>query len=142
MIQHIMKIKTTVLTLMLLSVVSIACHRIHPSGAKSGENCYTGVLKIKGMCGQRVIAVLDKNTSIETDSVWVNPGKGDTLQYVFSVSNVCDFPSTIKAGDTLKFYLSTAKEKECVVCMAYTPVPEVKNKIQVGCDPGKLKVKR
>lgn len=108
------------------------CHSPKSAGLTADTKCVTGTLAIKGICGQRVISILDGDTTgLQVNPMWVNPGGGDTLKNVFSVSNICDFPSTVNVGDTIKFQITAKEDKECITCKAYTPVPEEKNKIEM-----------
>jgi hypothetical protein len=116
-----------------------ACHRsVKSSQIVVNNNCYTGKLVIKGICGQRVIEVIDygkgQKGKLSVDTVWINPGKGEKFYNVFSVQNMCDFPSAIDQGDTFSFRIADAKVKDCMNCMAYIAVPDTGNTILAGCN--------
>ncbi|MEP7258204.1 MAG: hypothetical protein ABI687_07450, partial [Flavitalea sp.] len=98
-------------------------------------DCYQGILKIKGPCGQRVIGLLSSDTgAVITDTAWTNETTGESIKKAFSVTNVCDFPEKLNVGDTVYFKLIKEPVKICNVCFAFIPVPESKNNVQAGCE--------
>jgi hypothetical protein len=115
-----------------LLIVLMACQNTKPAAASLNNDCITGILMVKGICGQRVINVPSGSTGgLALNASWVNEANGDTLKNVFSVENVCDFPENKQVGDTVKFNIYAGESKECMTCKAYVPVPQEINKIKV-----------
>jgi hypothetical protein len=123
--------------MLLVLLIFAACKSGKPAGDPP-EKCYSGKLMVKGICGQRVVTVLEplQEESLLIRKIWIHPDNGDTLVNVFSVDNTCDFPAAIDSGAVFRFKLGTANKNDCIQCMAYTPVPEEKNVIVV-CDNSK-----
>ena len=98
-------------------------------------DCLKGVLVKKGICGQRIVKVLSQEKNgIKLASSWKDESSGKTFTDVFSVENICTFPSSISEGGEFTFKLSSVKENDCITCQAYTPVPAEKNSIVVSSD--------
>lgn len=93
---------------------------------------YKARLEIKAICMNYTIRLLegDMDTSLIASS-WVDPSTKKTYPDVFALGNPCNFPSGIKQGDEFYFMIDTAKQKDCMVCMAYYPTPPKKLSIKV-----------
>ncbi|MCW3088405.1 MAG: hypothetical protein JWQ78_1791 [Sediminibacterium sp.] len=119
----------------LLGLMILFCFQMcvtRPQGVV--KTCFSGKLVKRGICGQRVIQVLsDAKKGLEYARTWTDSLSGRQYTNVFTVSNACDFPASVKDGDTLSFALTAVPPSICVTCYAYTPVPVEKNRIVVGC---------
>ncbi len=83
-----------------------------------------GKLEIAGICSNYTIKVIEGN--VDTSLVvanWADETTGKTYNNVFRLGSPCTFPATIKQGDEFYFTIDTAKQKDCIVCMAYYPTP-------------------
>ena len=90
------------------------------------NNCYKGRLEIDDICGNYTIKVLegDIDTSLIQTS-WKHPKTNITYNNVFSLGNICSFPSSIKQGDEFYFQIRDNKQDlSCVRCLAYVPTPD------------------
>lgn len=134
--------KTTII-LLLFALGSVCLTNCHPpNGTKqanispeNADTCFKGKLVVSGLCKQRVIEVLSENTgNLSLNAAWTNPEDGKVYRNAFNVRNVCDFPGKVKTGDTISFKIIAAQKKECSVCLAYIPVPDSSNIIEVGCE--------
>jgi hypothetical protein len=97
-------------------------------------NCYKARLEKKGMCGQRVVTILeDEKSGLSYAQSWVDGSTGVIYVNVFSVKNGCDFPAGIKEGDTFSFINVSGGKINCGQCEAYTPVPAEEMFIKVQC---------
>lgn len=98
------------------------------------KGCFTGKLVKRGICGQRVIQLVSESMDgIAFAANWTDSLSGKQYEKVFAVANSCDFPVSLKEGDTFNFRLTTTPTSDCIQCYAYTPVPEEKNNLVVGC---------
>lgn len=91
---------------------------------KTAGDVYKARVEVTGMCSNITIKVLDEK--VDTSLVqadWTDETTGIAYKNVFALGNPCAFP-TIKKGDEFYFIIDTAKQKDCIVCMAYYPVPE------------------
>jgi hypothetical protein len=88
------------------------------------KTTYKGRLEIKAMCSNYTISVIEgKMDSSLIVPEWTDENTGKSYHNVFKLADPCDFPSTINQGDEFYFTLDTVKTKDCMVCMAYYPVP-------------------
>jgi len=93
------------------------------SKSKEGTT-YKGRLEIKAICSNYTISVLEGN--MDTSRIvanWTDENTGKSYTNVFKLGSPCNFPSTINQGDEFFFTIDTATQKDCIVCMAYYPVP-------------------
>lgn len=96
--------------------------------------CFTGKLVKRGICGQRVVQLIGQpDGGMAIAQQWTDSLSNKAYENVFTVGNPCNFPSTIKEGEEFTFTMTTQPDSECIQCMAYTPVPEQKNSVLVGC---------
>jgi hypothetical protein len=96
--------------------------------------CFTGKLVKRGICGQRVVQLIGQpDGGMAIAQNWTDSLSHKAYENVFTVGNSCNFPSTIKEGDEFTFTMTTQPDSDCAQCMAYTPVPEQKNSVIVGC---------
>ncbi len=103
-----------------------------------GKNCFTGKLVKKGICGQRVIQLMSRSAEgIELARNWTDSLSRKNYENVFTVANSCDFPATVQEGDEFSFMLTRVPGSGCAQCYAYTPIPDQKNNITVGCTTSK-----
>ena len=93
----------------------------------ASDNCLKGRLEIKGICSNYVITIIEGpvDTS-KVASTWTDPETNKTYTNAFKLGSPCTFPSTLNEGD--EFYFT-------FVCMAYRPVPEKINMINVLNSP-------
>lgn len=92
---------------------------------------YTGRLEIDGICGNYTIKAL--NGGLDTTQVqanWTDPTTNISYTNVFGLSNPCDFPDSLQAGDTFEFRLM-APSSSCIQCLAYYPTPGKQLSIQL-----------
>lgn len=83
-----------------------------------------GRLEIKGICSNYTISLLDGQ--IDTSMIagkWTDETTGKEYSNVFALGNPCSFPKTLQQGDEFYFRIDTAKQEDCIVCMAYYPKP-------------------
>lgn len=98
------------------------------------RTCFTGKLVKRGICGQRVVQLIGQPSGgLALAQNWTDSLSHKVYENVFAVGNPCSFPSAIKEGEEFTFTMTTNPDTECVQCMAYTPVPEQKNSVIVGC---------
>jgi Cu/Ag efflux protein CusF len=118
------------LALMVIPFFTLSCsHKMQRT-----NTCFQGKLVKRGICGQRVIQVLDQQTTgLELARTWTDSLSHRQYENVFTVANPCNFPVDIKEGDTFSFNVVTAEDSACVQCYAFTPVPAQQNKISTGC---------
>jgi hypothetical protein len=122
-----MKTILAVLTLLLFQMCS-------PKPQTEQGTCYTGKLVKRGICGQRVVQLVDgPQEGLAFARNWTDSLSGKQYMNVFAVSNTCDFPVTIKQDEEFTFSLITTPGSGCMQCQAYTPVPGEKNDVVVGC---------
>lgn len=83
-----------------------------------------GKLEIAGICMNYTIRVMEGEPGKDAVEVnWADETTNKQYQNVFRLGNPCNFPAGIKQGDEFYFTIDTAKQKECMVCMAYYPTP-------------------
>ena len=99
------------------------------------NGCWKGILVKKGICGQRVIKIIssDKN-GLAFATTWKDETSGKTYENVFTVENFCTFPSSVNEGDEVSFSVTANRSNNCIVCQAYTPVPNEKNSITTNAN--------
>ena len=106
------------------------CNVIGCRKTESGPT-YTGRLEIDGICGNYTLTVL--NGGLDTTQVqasWTDPTTNITYTNAFGLSNPCDFPDSLQAGDSFEFRLATPN-RNCVQCLAFYPTPGKQLSIQV-----------
>ena len=121
--------------LIALAFVSFTCNKpASPISSEAVSGCYTGKLVKKGICGQYVIELQSTRTQdLEIATTWNDPSSATNYQNVFTVANPCDFPASIKQGETFTFAIASKEINTCALCEAFTPTPAAKNLIAVGC---------
>ena len=98
-------------------------------------NCYKARLQIKGICSNYVIKVLEGDTSgIKLQHGWIDETDDKSYDSVFALENPCSFPDMAE-GAEFHFTVVPQDDTRCNVCMAYRPVPAVKNRIRVSQTP-------
>ncbi|NCI45647.1 hypothetical protein [Sediminibacterium soli] len=118
----------------LLCFAALGLSMCSPRPQTDEKTCLTGKLVKRGICGQRVIQLSGEVTGgMAVAQSWTDSLAHKSYQNVFTVSNPCSFPSEIKEGEEFSFTITTKPDTTCIQCMAYTPVPEQKNSILVGC---------
>ena len=89
------------------------------------EICFTGKLVKKGICMNYVIQVMDENFDKKIIEItWRDDSSKQDFQNVFTLGSVCDFPSDMSEGDLFNFSILDYYDKQCAVCLAYTPTPK------------------
>ena len=112
----------------------LAFQMCSPKPQAGPGTCYTGKLVKRGICGQRVVHLVDgPQQGLAFARSWTDSLSGKQYMNVFAVSNTCDFPASIKQDEEFSFSLTTTPGSGCVQCQAYTPVPGEKNDVVVGC---------
>ena len=92
---------------------------------------YTGRLEIDGICGNYTLTVLNGGLDTsQVDASWTDPQTNITYTHAFGLSNPCDFPDSLQAGDTFEFRLASPNNN-CVQCLAFYPTPTKHLSIQV-----------
>ncbi len=96
------------------------------------DDVYKGKLTIKGLCMNYTVSLVegDLDTSRMVAN-WTDDHSGKNHKNVFALENRCSFPSTIKEGDEFYFKIDSSANEDCIVCMAYYPVPPKKLSIRV-----------
>ena len=86
---------------------------------------HRGRLEIKAICMNYTVSFLsDPPDTALVAASWTDENTGKSYKNVFKLGSPCNFPENIKAGDEFYFEIdSTKPEKNCMVCMAYYPVP-------------------
>jgi hypothetical protein len=93
--------------------------------------CYKGQLAVKGLCMNYTIKVLEGN--IDTSLIqaqWKDEHTDQSYSNVFALASKCNFPASIKEGDVFYFKIEPSVQN-CMVCMAYYPVPAKSLSIKV-----------
>lgn len=106
---------------MLLLSFLVSCSKQDPIEV---SDIFIGKLVKKGICLNYVIEVND--SSFPQDMIelnWKDEFSGKKYSNVFTVKNVCRFPSNISEEDSFEFIIENKKDLPCAVCQAYTPVP-------------------
>jgi len=135
--QHILM--KVVLSLLLLISVAGTCHKTagksNAGNLANPTNCFKARLEIKGICMNYVIKVLEGDTSLlKLEKSWTDETDGKVYTNVFALGSVCTFPE-LNEGAEFYFTLAENEAGGCNVCMAYRPVPSVKNNIVVRQTP-------
>lgn len=102
------------------------------SEKKSTTEVYKGRLEIKAICMNYTIKLVEGN--IDTSKIvssWTDESTKKKYSSVFALANPCNFPAGIKQGDEFNFVIDTAAAPDCVVCMAYYPIPGKKLAIKI-----------
>lgn len=100
---------------------------------KGGGSRYKARFEVAGMCSNYTFSVIEgKIDPFRVEATWTDPQTNKTYWKAFGISNPCDFPSTIKEGDTFYFEIvPEKKDQKCAVCMAFYPTPAKKLHIKV-----------
>lgn len=122
--------------LLLLIIPLVIQNQTNCNKKKTTSDCFKGRLEIKGICANYVISIIEGNadTSRVVES-WKDPVTGKNYTRVFKLDSPCTFPETISEGDEFYFTFTDKSTDECVVCLAYRPVPAKKNMIIVSKTP-------
>lgn len=114
----------------LLILAIFLCNVIGCRKTETGP-IYTGRLEIDGICQNYTLSVLNGGLdTLQVQARWTDPQTNITYTNAFGVSNPCDFPDALQAGDTFEFRLATPNNN-CVQCLAFYPTPDKKLSIQV-----------
>ncbi|MBI3137957.1 MAG: hypothetical protein HYZ15_05175 [Sphingobacteriales bacterium] len=113
-------------SIFLLSVSAENCNK------KNKDKLFKGRLEVAGICMNYTIGILEgkMDTALFLPS-WKDEVTGKTYTDVFKLGSPCNFPSTLKQGDTFYFTIDHEKEQPCAVCMAYYPAPSRSLRIKV-----------
>jgi len=125
-----MNIRINNLIYTLLAVLALAsCSKKDPIDF---PELFLGKLVKKGICLSYVIEVNDPSFPQELIELnWVDEFSEENYSNVFTVKNVCSFPTNISEEDSFEFFIENEKDRPCAVCLAYTPVPNKFNNITV-----------
>ena len=127
-------IKTILLGTVLALVMSTQKNCDNNNNLKAG--CYKGRLEIKAICSNYTIKVLEGN--MDTSKIvrsWTDENTGKKFSNVFALDSRCSFPADIEEGQEFYFTLKEQQDKDCMVCMAYYPVPPKRLSIVVSKTP-------
>jgi hypothetical protein len=123
-------IKVLAVLLVFISSCAYTCKQ-------SGGSKLRGKLVIKELCSHYVVQVI--NGTVDTSEVmnnWRDEKRQQTYNKVFTLSNRCTFPATIKEGEEFDFtFDSLPAVQNCAVCKAYYPTPPRLHAIKIL--PGK-----
>jgi hypothetical protein len=119
--------------------VSGTCHNTTGSNRSAGKQanstCFKARLEIKGICMNYVIKILEGDTAaLKLEREWKDETDGKVYTNVFALGNICSFPDMAE-GTEFYFTLTNNADTQCNVCMAFRPVPSVKNNIIVSQTP-------
>lgn len=99
---------------------------------KAAAEKLKGRLEIAGICMNYTISVIDGDPGKDAiEPGWTDEVTNKSYRDVFKLGNPCNFPANLKQGDEFYFIIDTAKQKECIVCMAYYPTPSKALSIKV-----------
>jgi len=94
------------------------------------DEVFRGRVAVLGMCGNITLSLVDG--ALDTSRYrtgWKDPNTGITHPNAFRLENPCTvgFPADIKAGDVFRFSVTepSAADRNCMLCMAYYPTPDV-----------------
>lgn len=86
---------------------------------------FSGKLVVQGVCMNYVIQVNDADFPQDLiEKRWTYESTQTQYENVFALKSVCDFPENIKEGDSFNFIIDNEKTNQCMVCLAYSPVPD------------------
>lgn len=89
------------------------------------DESFSGKLVIQGICMNYVIQVNDADFPQDLiEKKWIYEATQAQYENVFALKSVCDFPESIKEGDSFYFIIDSEKTNECAVCLAYSQVPD------------------
>jgi hypothetical protein len=95
------------------------CHK-----KTTASNCYKGQLAVKGICMNYTIKLLEGKTDTSLfQAQWKDEHTDQSYTNVFALADRCNFPANINEGDTFYFTIDSTQVQNCMVCMAYYPVP-------------------
>src|SRR5215207_5688829 len=121
-------------TILFSSVIAMVVSTQRKCGTNTlKQGCYKGRLEIKALCSNYTIKILDGtvDTSLVAAS-WTDENTAKTYSNVFALDNLCSFPADINQGDEFYFTIKEEKDKDCMVCKAYYPVPPKRLSISVS----------
>ena|ERR1700730_6617179 len=121
--------KKIILFIILVFTISSA----HDCNKRSQSGKLKGKLVIMELCSNYVVQVVDGE--VDTSRLvngWRDEKRKMVYDKVFTVANRCDFPATdLKEGDEFEFMFDgNPAPQNCMVCMAYYPVPPKANSIK------------
>ena len=110
-------------------IIFCACKstRMHTSGPFTGK-------VLGNICSQYTVQLIsgdmDPARYVKT---WKNTNNDSVYHNVFAINNFCYFNTfNLQKGDVFEFNLLPDSAKEnCVVCLAYEPVPPISNTVKV-----------
>lgn len=87
-------------------------------------NYFTGKLAVAGICSNYTITLEDGTLADSLyEAIWTDPQTSLSYNRAFRLGNPCQFPSSIRAGETFKFVLEPNPSNNCAICQAYYPTP-------------------
>lgn len=128
--------KQSISALIFVCLLTACSKKQPPAGLqqRTTGQCYIGVVIKKGICGQRIVEVLNPDSSLNYVPAWYDADEKKNRVNVFHVENICDFPASLREGESFKFSLSSRVDTSCITCQAYIAVPPQSNSIRIGCD--------
>jgi hypothetical protein len=93
--------------------------------SKTSIESFSGKLVKQGICMNYVIQVNDIDFPQDLiEKKWTDESSQIEYENVFALESVCDFPESIKEGDSFSFIIDNEKKNQCAVCLAFSQVPE------------------
>ena len=112
--------------IVLIALTSSTCNK-----ASKNKTCFKARLEVKGICMNYTFTLLEGDTSVvKVVPQWTDENTGKTYKNAFALGNPCDFKD-MNEGDAFYFTIDQDPQKDCAVCEAYYPTPQIKNNIQV-----------
>ncbi|AHF17671.1 hypothetical protein [Niabella soli] len=115
-------------------VIAIAAYSsCSPKMSGGAGHRYKARFEVAGLCSNYTFSVIEGAIDPAlVAATWTNPQTKKTYKKAFAITNPCNFPSTLKQGDTFYFeIIPEEKGQNCAVCMAYYPTPEKRLTIKV-----------
>ena len=84
---------------------------------------FTGKLAVAGICSNYTIT-LEEGALADSlyESIWIDPQTSLSYNRAFRLGNPCEFPSSIRAGETFKFVLEPNPSNNCATRSMATKV--------------------
>lgn len=112
--------------LLFFTVISLVCCGDDDGVPTCSGQKFQGRLAVQGICLNYVIEVVEGDMDPGlVEAEWTHEFTGETYSRAFRLGNPCDFPESLKEGDTFEFILiPEPRDPFCAVCQAYSPTPE------------------
>ncbi len=108
---------------LLLLLTFWLCNMISCRKTETGP-IYQGRVEVLGICGNYTLSVIGGGIDpSRIESNWTDPTTQINYTQVFRLENPCDFPNSLKVGDSFSFRINPTPNQNCAQCMAYYPTP-------------------